>query len=61
MGATAAEVLIRKIEKNETVENISVCPELIIRSSTCPPEAGLSKGVQKRSTKNTQPGQRTRS
>ena len=61
MGATAAEVLIRKIENNETVENISVRPELIVRSSTCPPEASLSEGPKKRITKNPRPGQRTRS
>ena len=61
MGATAAEVLIRKIENGETVENISVRPELIVRSSTCPPETGLPRRVQKTSTKSMRPGQRTRS
>lgn len=37
MGATAAEALIRKINSSETVKNISVKPELVIRSTTCPP------------------------
>src|SRR6202012_1993505 len=46
MGATAAEVLIRKIEHNETVEDISVRPELIVRSSTSPPKRRRPKGVQ---------------
>lgn len=44
MGATAAEVLIRKIEKKEAVENISVRPELVVRSSTCPPSRKLKNG-----------------
>jgi DNA-binding LacI/PurR family transcriptional regulator len=61
MGATAAEVLIRKIENNETVANISVHPEFILRSSTCPLEGSLSKGAKKRIPKNMPPGQRTRS
>jgi len=43
MGATAAEVLIRKIAKNETIENISVRPELVVRSSTCPPSLDRPK------------------
>jgi LacI family transcriptional regulator len=60
MGATAAEVLIRKIERNETVEHISVRPELIVRSSTCPPEPSVPKGVRKRSTKSMRPDQRAR-
>jgi LacI family transcriptional regulator len=37
MGATAAELLIRKLASNESVKNIRVRPELIVRSSTCPP------------------------
>jgi LacI family transcriptional regulator len=36
MGAMAAEVLIRKIAKDETAEDIRVLPELVVRSSTCP-------------------------
>jgi DNA-binding LacI/PurR family transcriptional regulator len=37
MGATAAELLIRKLANDETVQNICVRPELVVRSSTCPP------------------------
>lgn len=61
MGATAAEVLIRKIENSETVENISIRTELILRSSTCPPEPSLTKSAQRRNTKSMRPGPRTRS
>ena len=44
MGATAAELLIRKIEKNEVVENIRVRPDLVVRSSTsCPPSLASAK------------------
>ena len=35
MGATAAELLVRKLTKNEFVENIRLRPELVVRSSTC--------------------------
>jgi LacI family transcriptional regulator len=37
MGATAAELLIRKLANDGSVHDIRVCPELIVRSSTCPP------------------------
>src|SRR5580658_8094428 len=37
MGATAAEVLLRKLVNDESVQNIRVRPELIVRSSTCAP------------------------
>ena len=37
MGATAAELLIRKLANDESVQNIRLRPELIVRSSTCPP------------------------
>lgn len=37
MGASAAELLIRKIAKDEDVKDIRVRPELVVRSSTCPP------------------------
>jgi DNA-binding LacI/PurR family transcriptional regulator len=47
MGATAAEVLIRKIEKNESIEDISVRPELVVRSSTCPPSLDRQKKTAK--------------
>jgi LacI family transcriptional regulator len=59
MGATAAEVLIRKIENNETVENISILPELIVRSSTCAPDTSVPKSGQKRRTKSTRPTPRS--
>jgi DNA-binding LacI/PurR family transcriptional regulator len=36
MGATAAELLLRKLS-NENVQNIRVRPELIVRASTCAP------------------------
>jgi LacI family transcriptional regulator len=52
MGATAAELLIRKIGKNEVVENICVRPELVVRSSTsCPPSLAIAKGIRKRTLK----------
>jgi LacI family transcriptional regulator len=37
MGATAAELLLRKLAKNGVVANVSVRPELIVRLSTCSP------------------------
>jgi len=43
MGATAAEVLLRKIATDESVENISVRPELVVRSSTCSPAVDRAK------------------
>jgi DNA-binding LacI/PurR family transcriptional regulator len=43
MGATAAELLLRKLAKNEVVENICVRPELVVRSSTCPPSLASPK------------------
>jgi DNA-binding LacI/PurR family transcriptional regulator len=52
MGATAAELLIRKIGKNEVVENIRVRPELVVRSSTsCPPPLAIPKGMRKSTLK----------
>jgi DNA-binding LacI/PurR family transcriptional regulator len=51
MGATAAEALIRKIANHEAGEDISVRPELIVRSSTCPPSQAHAKGTAKKSTK----------
>jgi LacI family transcriptional regulator len=48
MGATAAEVLIRKIASDEHVRNICFRPELIVRSSTCPPSLAPPKGVHRR-------------
>lgn len=37
MGAAAAELLVRKITNDENVQNLCLRPELIVRSSTCPP------------------------
>jgi DNA-binding LacI/PurR family transcriptional regulator len=51
MGATAAEVLIHKIASNDAVENISVRPELVVRSSTCPPSLDRPKGPIKHKSK----------
>ena len=48
MGATAAELLIRRIANDESVQNICVSPELIVRSSTCPPSLACPKGMQRR-------------
>lgn len=48
MGATAAELLIRKLANDESVENIRVRPELICRSSTCPPSLARPKGARRR-------------
>jgi DNA-binding LacI/PurR family transcriptional regulator len=43
MGATAAELLLRKLAKDEVIENIRVRPELIVRSSTGPPSLASRK------------------
>ena len=48
MGATAAELLIRKIANDDSVPNICVCPELIVRSSTCPPSLASPDGRRRR-------------
>ena len=48
MGATAAELLIRKFANDESVRNICVRPELVVRSSTCPPPLTGPKGVRRR-------------
>ena len=53
MGATAAELLIRKLAGDDSVQNIRVRPELIVRSSTCgPPPAANLKDARKRRSKN---------
>ena len=44
MGATAAELLLRKLANDESVQNMRVRPELIVRSSTCPPSLASTKG-----------------
>jgi len=51
MGATAAELLIRKIGSDESAQNICVSPELIVRSSTCPPSSTYPRGVRKDTVK----------
>ncbi len=51
MGAKAAELLIRKMGKNEVAGSIHVRPELVVRSSTCPPRAGYSDGTRRRASK----------
>jgi LacI family transcriptional regulator len=43
MGATAAELLLRRLANDESVRNIRVRPELIVRSSTCPPSLASPK------------------
>jgi LacI family transcriptional regulator len=47
MGATAAELLLRKLENDESVRNLRVRPELIVRSSTCPPSLARPKGPRR--------------
>jgi DNA-binding LacI/PurR family transcriptional regulator len=44
MGAKAAELLIRKIADDKSAQNICVRPELVVRSSTCPPPFASAKG-----------------
>jgi LacI family transcriptional regulator len=51
MGATAAELLIRKLANDESVENIRVRPELISRSSTCPPSLARPRDARRRTFK----------
>jgi DNA-binding LacI/PurR family transcriptional regulator len=45
MGASAAELLLRKLTKDEKVRNLRVRPELIVRSSTCPAPLACLKGA----------------
>jgi DNA-binding LacI/PurR family transcriptional regulator len=51
MGVTAAELLIRKLANDESVQNIRVRPELIVRSSTCPPSLASPKSSWRRTLK----------
>src|SRR5580658_296472 len=44
MGASAAELLLRKLTNDERVQNLRVRPELIVRSSTCPPPLACLRG-----------------
>ena len=47
MGAMAAELLIKKLAKNASVQNLCVRPQLIVRSSTCPPPEVSGKGKRR--------------
>jgi LacI family transcriptional regulator, galactose operon repressor len=47
MGATAAELLLRKLRNDEKVRSLRVRPELIVRSSTCPPPLASQRGALK--------------
>jgi DNA-binding LacI/PurR family transcriptional regulator len=47
MGAKAAELLIRKISDDQTTQDICVRPELIVRSSTCPPSTSSAQGKKR--------------
>jgi LacI family transcriptional regulator len=47
MGATAAELLIRKLSNDEHVQNVRVRPELVVRSSTCPSPLPCLRGAGK--------------
>ena len=47
MGAAAAELLIRKLGNDESVKNMCVRPELVVRSSTCPPPLPCLRGARK--------------
>jgi LacI family transcriptional regulator len=49
MGATSAELLMRKLANDRSVQNIRVRPELIVRSSTCPPAFSSAKSTRRAS------------
>jgi DNA-binding LacI/PurR family transcriptional regulator len=49
MGATAAELLLRKLANDESVQNIRIRPELIVRSSTCQLSSASAKGKRQAS------------
>jgi LacI family transcriptional regulator len=51
MGAAAVEILFRKLTKNEVIENIRFRPELIVRSSTCPPSWAGANGKRRLTSK----------
>ena len=51
MGATAAELLLRKLANDEKVQSLRVRPELIVRSSTCPPPLACLKAAVRRKLK----------
>jgi hypothetical protein len=48
MGASAAELLLRKLAHDERVRNLRVRPELIVRSTTCPAPVASLRGVPRR-------------
>jgi len=52
MGAMAADLLIRKLGNDESVQDICVRPELVVRSSTCLPSLAFPKGTGARPLKN---------
>jgi DNA-binding LacI/PurR family transcriptional regulator len=54
MGAMAAELLLRKFANDESVRNICVRPELVVRSSTCPPSLARPSGARRRTFKSPQ-------
>jgi LacI family transcriptional regulator len=54
MGAMAAELLLRKLSNDESVENVRISPDLIVRSSSCAP-SGLGKNRGGRSPKRKSP------
>jgi DNA-binding LacI/PurR family transcriptional regulator len=47
MGATAAELLLRKLTNDDCVQSLRVGPELIVRSSTCAPQVACLRGAQR--------------
>jgi LacI family transcriptional regulator len=51
MGETAAELLLRKLTNDEKVRSLRVRPELIVRSSTCPPPLTSLSGAPKHKLK----------
>ncbi len=51
MGATAAEILLRKIVDDTSSRDVRFRPELIVRSSTCPPSRAGANGQGKLKSK----------
>lgn len=46
MGATA-DLLLRKLTNDESVQSLRVRPELVVRSSTCAPQLVCLRGAQR--------------
>jgi LacI family transcriptional regulator len=46
MGAMAAQLLLRRLANDESVENVRICPDLVVRSSTCAPSLAPRKGAE---------------